>query len=72
MKKKVENLDVKCTAKNCPFKEHCFRYTSSPKKDQFFFKTPPFSIEHQKPECEMFMGYSHLYLFIQIKAILTR
>jgi len=72
-RKFIHGSDItKCHGGGCPFKDMCHRYTATADEQyQSYFMTPPFTVEHGKPSCEMFWGDAAERLFVELKSIVS-
>ena len=61
---------TKCKGTNCPIKQNCYRYTA--KEDelyQAYFVDPPFTMDDEKFDCEMYWGTTAKSIYKQLKDI---
>jgi hypothetical protein len=54
---------------NCPMKESCYRYTAKDGMMQSYFLEPPFTMEYEKFNCEMYWGEIGKSIYKQLKDI---
>jgi hypothetical protein len=61
---------TKCKGTNCPIKQNCYRYTAKEDKlYQAYFVDPPFTMNDEKFDCEMYWGEIGKSIYKQLKDI---
>jgi hypothetical protein len=60
---------TKCSGKDCPVKEKCYRFTAEASERQSYFFKPPFEIKDDLVICEMYWGQNAENIWKQLKDI---
>lgn len=56
-----------CTGIDCPFKDHCYRYTAEPSEFQYYFADPPI----KDGKCDMYWGENAQFIWNQLNDIVN-
>lgn len=61
-------MDIcKCHGIDCPFKDHCYRYTAEPSEFQYYFADPPI----KDGKCDMYWGENAQFIWNQLNDIVN-
>lgn len=58
---------TKCTGLDCPFKDHCYRYTAEKGHYQTYFANPPI----KDGKCDMYWGENAQSIWQQLQNIIN-